>query len=188
MKKISFIFIVFCLLMSCTEDNTLSPDVADVTLLPNREDYLSKDYGTQEIAKEVAGVYDSDIGMVIYDEETRTKPIMYLTRGRKDIHIKPLKSGAVELTYTDFQTVMMPLKMSVKIKGLLEKKGNIIYIRGSNGKVRTKGDDMPIGTPLPESDDAEMLAEYNVQENKLNLFIDLMLPIAVKAMITGKKK
>ncbi len=182
------ILILMLLLLSCTEDNTLSPDIEHSSLLPKREDYLSKDYGTQTIAKEVAGAYKADIGMVIFDDETRTKPIMYLTRGYHDIYIKPLKDGAVELKYTDFQTIIMPLKMSVTIKGLLEKKNDIIYIRGSDGKVRTRGDNIPIGTPLPESDDAEMLAEYHIKDNKLKLFIDLMLPIAVKAMITGKKK
>ena len=82
--------------------------------------------------------------------KTRTKPVLYLTRGQVNINVKPLKSGAVEISYKDFKTIIMPLKMDVKIKGLLERRNDTIFIRGTDGKVRTKlGKEMPIGTPLP---------------------------------------
>lgn len=190
MKYFKTYYILLVLLfIACTEDDTLSPDIDNANLLPDRGDYLNQDYGTQALANEVAGVYDSSIGLVIYDAETRTKPLLYLTRGETDIHIKPLKSGAVEISYTDFQTIIMPLKMSVTIKGLLEERNDTIFIRGTDGKVRTKkGKDMPIGTPLPESDDAELTAVYVRNEKKMGMLIDLMLPIHVKALVRAKKK
>ncbi len=166
-----------------------SPDIEKPELLPNREDYTSEDYGTQEIANQVAGIYKSRIGLIIYDEETRTEPIMYLTSGKTDITVKALNSGAVEISYTDFQTVIMPLKMSVTIKGLLENRNDTIFIRGTSGRVRTKlGEDMPIGTPLPESDDAELEVAYITKNKNMEMLIDLMLPIAVKALVEAEKK
>ncbi|MFV0541494.1 MAG: hypothetical protein ACK5MZ_09710 [Aestuariibaculum sp.] len=186
-KKVIFI-ISLTLTVSCTEDNILSPDINDSSLLPDTGDYLDEDYGTQDLANEIAGTYNSSIGLVIYDSETRTEPVLYLTRGDTDINIAALKSGAVEISYYDFQTVLMPLKMSVKIKGLIEEKNDTIYIRGTDGIVRTKAsDDMPIGTPLPESDDAELTATYIRDKKEMGMLIDLMLPIPVKALVKAKK-
>lgn len=188
MKYFKIYSILFLLFVACTKDNTLSPDVNNGDLLPDVDDYLSTDYGTQEIAAKIAGVYSASISMVIYDTETRNTPVLYLTRGETDITVEALESGAVEISYTNFQTIIMPLKMSVKIKGLLEERNDTIFIRGTDGIVRTKAsDDMPIGTPLPESDDAELTATYIIKENRMGMLIDLMLPIPIKALVKANK-
>ncbi|PCH73165.1 MAG: hypothetical protein COB98_11010 [Flavobacteriaceae bacterium] len=180
---------LFLVLVSCTKDDTLSPDIDNNSLLPDRSDYLNQDYGTQALAHKIEGLYDSSIGLVIYDDETRTKPVLYLTRGATEIRIIALESGAVEISYQDFQTLLMPLKMSVTIKGLLEERNDTIFIRGSDGIVRTKrGEDMPIGTPLPESDDAELTGIYINSEKEMGMLIDLMLPIPIKALVRAQKK
>lgn len=175
---------------SCDKKSYLSPDINNKDLLPDMSDYLSEDYGTQEIAKFLEGVYPSSIGLIVYDDSTRTKPIMYLTRGEADVVFKALESGAVEISYTDFQTIIMPLKMSVKIKAIPEERNDTIFLRGTDGMVRTKigNEDLPIGTPLPESDDAELVGSFARKDNKPKLFIDLMLPVAVKALIRCEEK
>lgn len=176
-------------LLSCTEDDTMSLDVINTSLLPDSSDYLSQNYGTQDLAVEMKGVYYGEIGLVIYDAETRTQPVLYLTRGDVEITIDTLSSGAVTISYYDFQTLFMPLKMDVTIKGLLEKDQDIIRINGSDGIVRTNlGEDMPIGTPLPESDDAEMTGTYYPETQTLGLLIDLMLPVPIKALVRAEKK
>lgn len=190
MKRLIATSLILLLLMvpACSMDDDYSADIDNTGLLPDPNDYLDVDYGTQALAQEIAGVYNSSIGLIIYDEETRTKPVLYLTRGETNIDITPLKSGAVTISYQDFSTPIMPLKMSVTIKGLLEKRNDTIFIRGTDGIVRTKlGDDMPIGTPLPESDDAELTGVYIINENKMGMLIDLMLPIPVKALVRAEK-
>ncbi|MFV0248672.1 MAG: hypothetical protein ACK5H1_06910 [Tenacibaculum sp.] len=189
MKQVIIYVSLFFVLVACTEETVLSPDINDQSLLPNRSDYLDQDHGTQALANEIAGTYNSSIGLVIYDAETRSIPVLYLTRGEVEINIKALKSGAVEISYRDFQTIIMPLKMNLNINGLLETQNDTIFIRGTDGKVRTQpGSEMPIGIPLPESDDVELTGVYISAEKKLGMLIDLMLPIPVKALVRAKKK
>lgn len=188
MKWLLYIMCLIFLLQSCSQDDYYSPDLNDLSVLPDTDDYLME-YGTQDLAVEMQGVYDGEIGLVIYDDETRTQPLLYLTRGDVEITIDTLSSGAVTISYADFQTIFMPLKMDVTIKGLLEKDQDTIRINGSDGIVRTSlGDDMPIGTPLPESDDAEMTGAYYPETGELGLLIDLMLPIPIKALVQAKKR
>lgn len=185
-RVIPFLLIFLMMLPACSKDD-YSPDIHQPSLLPDQADYLDKDYGTQALAREMAGTYPGSIGIVIYDEETRTKPELYLTRGYTDITLTPLKSGALEISYKDFQTVLMPLKMDVTIKALLEKDKDSVFLRGTDGIVRTAlGEDMPIGTPLPESDDAELTGVYVPADKEIGLLIDLMLPMAVKALVSIK--
>ncbi len=175
-------------MIGCSTEDHFSVDRDNLALLPDQKDYLETDYGTQEIANEIGGVYHSSIGLVVYDEETRTKPVLYLTRGTTEITIKPLESGAVEISYQNFSTNIMPLRMSLTIKGLLEKRNDTIFIRGADGKVRTKPNkEMPIGTPLPESDDAAFERAYITKDKKMGMLIDLMLPIPVKALVRAQK-
>lgn len=185
-RSIPFFFILLMMLPACSRDD-YSPDIRQPSLLPDPADYLDEDYGTQALAREMAGTYRGSIGMVVYDEETRTKPELYLTRGYTDITLKPLQSGALEISYNDFQTVLMPLKVNVTIKVLLEKNKDTVFLRGTDGVVRTALDnDMPIGTPLPESDDAELTGVYVPADKEIGLLIDLMLPMAVKALVSIK--
>ena len=187
MKWLLYIGCLVFLLQACSEEDNYSPDLNDLSLLPDTDDY-QPDYGTQDLAIEMQGIYDGEIGLVIYDEETRTQPLLYLTRGDVEITIDTLSSGAVTISYYDFQTIIMPLKMDVTINGLLEKDQDTIRIEGSDGIVRTNlGDDMPIGTPLPESDDAEMIGAYYPETGELGLLIDLMLPIPIKALVRAQK-
>lgn len=81
----------------------------------------------------------------------------------------------------------MPLQLSVKVKTLLEEKGDTLLLRGTDGLVRTTSDDGPIGQPLPESDDAELTGYYIRSKKEWKLLIDLMLPMPVKASVDGRK-
>ncbi|MBX3255420.1 MAG: hypothetical protein KF862_14860 [Chitinophagaceae bacterium] len=181
------VYIMVVTLFSCAKDKYYSPDADNPGLLPDKGDYLDKDYGTQALAAEMAGVFSSEIGMVYYDAETRTIPQLYLTRGAKDIHATALSSGAIEISFEKFNTEFMPLQLSVKIKALIEVSGDTLLLRGTDGVVRTGSDDGPIGQPLPESDDAELTGMYIRSKKELRVLIDLMLPIPVKATVSGKK-
>lgn len=188
-QHIIFTVLVFIsLLQSCVKGDHYSPDIDDPSLLPDRDDYTNEDYGTQALAMEIAGSYDSEIGLIYYDAETRTIPQLYLTRGPKDIHIDTLGSGAVTVSFDKFNTTFMPLQLSVKIKALLEENADTIYLRGTDGIVRTSGEDMPVGTAFPESDDGELAGKYIRSNGELELFIDPMLPVPVKASVKGTKQ
>lgn len=176
------------LLTSCERDDYVSPDSENSELLPDPDDYLNEDYKTQALAEEMFGYYDSKIGLIYYDAETRTIPQLYLTQGDKVIYLLNQKSGAIELSFEQFNTAFMPLELSVKIKVLLEQKGDTIFMRGTDGIVRTKNPEGEIGTPLPESDDGELSGYYLRQKQKFNIQLDLMLPIPIKATITGEKQ
>ena len=191
MRKFGNYFCLFALvivLTACSKDAYYSPDIDNMSLLPDREDYLNEDYGTQQYANEMSGIYDSEIGLTYYDAETRTIPQLYLTRGPQDIYIDSISSGAVYVSFERFNTILMPLEMSVKIKSLLEITTDTIYLRGTDGTVRTSDTDGEIGTPLPESDDAELVGTYARATGKLELFIDPMLPVPIKANTIGSKK
>ncbi|MBD1431373.1 hypothetical protein H8B06_00925 [Sphingobacterium sp. DN00404] len=181
-------FVLAVVLTACSKDEYYSPDIGDSNLLPDRGDYLDEDYGTQRYAHEISGVYDSQIGLIYYDAETRTIPQLYLTRGQQDIHIDSLGSGAVQVSFERFNTSFMPLEMSIRIKSLLEVTADTIYLRGTDGLVRTADPDGEIGTPLPESDDAELVGKYVRATSELELFIDPMLPVPMKANIEGSKR
>ncbi|MGC4233540.1 MAG: hypothetical protein QM594_11225 [Niabella sp.] len=177
---------VFCL-QSCMKGDHYSPDINDPSLLPDRGDYTNEDYGTQALAVEIAGSYNSEIGLIYYDAETRTIPQLYLTRGPQTIHIDTLGSGAANVHFNKFNTAFMPLELSVNIKVLLNASSDTIYLRGTDGMVRTSGEDMPIGTGFPESDDGELIGAYARHTGELKLFIDPMLPVPVKLSAEGKK-
>ncbi len=183
MKPIFFITFAFCLLAGC-EDDYQSPDLENRDLLPKREDYLSRDYGTQALAAEIQGVFNSRISMVYYDSKTRTIPQLYLTRGQHDINVKALKSGAVEVSFEKFSTDFMPLQLTVNIKTLLEEKDDTIFMHGTDGIIRTSDDSGKIGVPLPESDDGELTGFYLPSAKTMKIWIDLMLPIPVKAWVS----
>lgn len=180
-------YILFFFLLSCAKDKYYAADIDDTSLLPDKGDYLNEDYGTQALATEMAGVFNSEIGMVYYDAATRTIPQLYLTRGEKTIQATALTSGAVEISFDKFNTAFMPLQLSVKVKTLLEEKGDTLLLRGTDGLVRTTSDDGPIGQPLPESDDAELTGYYIRSKKEWKLLIDLMLPMPVKASVDGRK-
>lgn len=181
------VYIMLITLLSCAKDKYYSPDINDPGLLPDKGDYLNEDYGTQALAAEMAGLFSSEIGMIYYDAETRTIPQLYLTRGTKDISVTALPSGAVEISFEKFNTEFMPLQLSVKIKTLIEVNGDTLLLRGTDGMVRTSSGNGPIGQPLPESDDAELTGIYIRNTKEWKLLIDLMLPVPVKASVTGKK-
>ncbi|MGV8093675.1 MAG: hypothetical protein AB2L24_17590 [Mangrovibacterium sp.] len=197
MKQYLFIaFIAVLALSACIQDDGYSPDINDPSLLPDTGDYLDEDYGTQALAEEIAAAYSGigndscRIGLIIYDNETRTQPLLTFTGGNWPVRFRVLNSGALEFGYTDFQTEMMPLRMTTDIKVLLELNTtqDTIRLRGTDGKVRTEaGTGQPIGTPLPESDDAELEGFYVRSGKRLFILFDLMLPIAVKAHINGSK-
>ena len=187
LKYLLILLFVSLFFSACERDSYLSPDYGNTELLPDTDDYLEEDYKTQDLAREISGDYNSNIGLIYYDAETRTIPQLYLTQGSKIILLEYQKSGAIELTFEGFNTAFMPLELSVKIKVLLEQKGDTIFMRGTDGVVRTYNSNGEIGTPLPESDDGELTGYYLRQEKKFNLQIDLMLPIPIKATITGVK-
>ena len=163
----------------------MSPDQANPDLLPDTGDYLDEDYKTQALALEMAGEYESNIGLIYYDEETRTIPQLYLTQGDKNIYLHELKSGAVELSFERFNTAFMPLELSVKFKVLLQEKGDTILMRGTDGIIRTDNPTGEIGMPLPESDDGELIGYYLREDKKMILQIDPMLAIPIKATVKG---
>lgn len=196
MKRLIYIGCVLFLLQSCMKDQHYSSDFGDSSLLPSREDYLNKDYGTQELAQEIYEAYSGfendscDIGLVIYDNETRTKPIITFTESKWTIQLNPLTNGMLEIGFLDLKTEMMPLMMNAKINVLLklDSSQDTIWLSGMDGRVRTIATpDQPIGTPLPESDDAELTGYYVRSNKNLSILFDLMLPIAVKANIHGSK-
>jgi len=174
--------------MGCSKDDHFSPYINNVSLLPDTSDYLNEDYETQRYAKEISGAYNGEIGLIYYDAETRTIPQLYLTRGSHDIHIDSISSGAVYVYFNQFTTSFMPLELSVRIKSLLEITADTIYLRGTDGMVRTSNKEGPIGTPQPESDDAELTGKYAKATGDLTLFIDPMLPVPIKVNIKGTKK
>jgi hypothetical protein len=188
MNRLYPIIILASLVLSCSKDKYYSPDLADNSLLPDRGDYLDEDYGTQQYAYELSGVYNSEISLIYYDAETRTIPQLYLTRGPQDIHIDSIGSGAVYVSFERFNTTFMPLELSINIKSLLEITADSIYLRGTDGSVRTADPNSEIGTPLPESDDAELIGKYARNTGELQLFIDPMLPIPIKANTKGTKE
>src|SRR5690606_37450930 len=102
MRRTGLIVLLLVLLFGCSKNDYYSPDINDPSLLPDRGDYLDEDYGTQALAKEMEGVFSSEIGMIYYDAETRSVPQLYLTRGTKDILLTALASGAVELSFEKF--------------------------------------------------------------------------------------
>ena len=181
MKRIVFTLFTCCLLTRC--DDYESPDVKNKDLLPGREDYLSQDYGTQALAAETQGVFNSRISMVYFDAETRTIPQLYLTRGQHDITVRALKSGAAAVSFEKFSTDFMPLRLTVNIKTLLEEKNDTIFMHGTDGMVRTSDGSGKIGIPLPESDDAELTGYYLPSAKTMKIWIDLMLPVPVKAWV-----
>lgn len=187
LKYLLILFCIFFSITACERESYLSPDYGDTGLLPDAGDYLDEDYKTQDLAREMSGDYTSNIGLIYYDAETRSIPQLYLTQGTKTICLKNQESGAIELSFDQFNTAFMPLELSVKIKVLLEQKGDTIFMRGTDGVVRAYNPNGEIGTPLPESDDGELTGYYLRQEKKFNLQIDLMLPIPIKATITGAK-
>lgn len=187
LKYLLILFFVSSFLSACERDSYLSPDYRDTELLPDTSDYLEEDYKTQDLAREMSGNYNSNIGLIYYDAETRTIPQLYLTQGSIIIHLAAQESGAVELTFEGFNTAFMPLELSVKIKVLLEQKGDTIFMRGTDGIIRTYNPNGEIGTPLPESDDGELNGYYLRKEGTLNIQLDLMLPIPIKATIKGVK-
>ncbi len=184
-QLLAIVLLTWC--CSCAKDTHYSPDINDPGLLPDKEDYLNEDYGTQQLAAEIAGIYNSEIGLVYYDSETRTIPQLYLTRGTKQIAARALASGAVEISFEKFNTAFMPLQLSATIKTLLRAKEDTIFLKGTDGQVRTSSDDGPIGQPLPESDDAELTGFYIRSKKEWKLLIDLMLPMPVKATAEGNK-
>ncbi|MGO1669572.1 MAG: hypothetical protein ACTHYC_01940 [Sphingobacterium sp.] len=188
MKRLFYIGCLFFLLQSCGKDDHYSPDINDPSLLPDRGDYLTEDYGTQAYANELAGEYDTHIGMIYYDADTRIIPQLYLTGGPHTLIVDSLMSGAVHIHFEKFSTAFMPLQLSVDIKTLLEVTADTIFLRGTDGVVRTANPEGPIGTPLPESDDAELIGKYIRRTGDLELLIDPMLPVPVKTIINGTKK
>lgn len=197
MKKVGFIGLFLMLLWGCSGDDYYSPDLDDPSLLPDREDYLTEDYGTQLLAKEIYEAYtgyqkDSvTIKMVMYDDETRTIPLLTFTEKKWTVKLgNPASSGLLEFSFRDFQTDMMPLKMTANINVLLKLNAtqDTIFLSGTGGSVRTKAaSGQPIGTPLPQSDDAELEGYYVRSNKKLKVLLDPMLPIAMKVHITGTK-
>jgi len=197
MKPVSSILLIMLLLFSCSMDDDFSPDLNNPGLLPDPNDYLDVDYGTQDLAEEIAAAYSGvgndscRIGLVFYDTETRTVPLLYLTGAEWPVMFTPLESGALEFGYEEFQTVFMPLKMTTKTRILLELNAtnDTIMLRGTGGRVRTQtGDGQPLGTPLPESDDAELAGFYAREDKRLFMLLDLMLPITLKAHINRTKE
>lgn len=196
MKKFGFIGLLLLALWGCSGDDYYSPHLDNPGLLPDRSDYLTVDHGTQALAKEIYEAYtgyqkDSvHIKIVMYDDETRTKPLLTFTERKWPVKMRWLANGALEFGYNNFQTDMMPLKMTTNINTLLELNAtqDTIFLRGTDGSVRTKSaSGQPIGTPLPQSDDAELEGYYVRSTKKLYVLFDLMLPIAMKAHIIGTK-
>ncbi|HMR20150.1 MAG TPA: hypothetical protein PKA53_12685 [Sphingobacterium sp.] len=188
MNRFLYIIGLITVLVSCTKDGYYSPDIDDLSLLPDRSDYLNENYGTQAYAFEISGIYNSEIGLIYYDAETRTIPQLYLTRGAENIYIDSVMSGAVYIRFERFNTSFMPLELSVKIKSLLEVTVDTIYLHGTDGMVRTSNPEGEIGAPLPESDDAELIGKYARVTGQLELFIDPMLPVPIKMNINGNKE
>lgn len=180
-------FILVILFVGCNDDYT-SNDIKNPSLLPPKGDYLDEDYHTQKLAGELDGIWDSQIGLVYYDAETRLIPQLYLTGGQANVKFDSLPSGAIEIHFEKFNTPFMPLHLTVRVKTLLTANGDSIILRGTDGMVRTSNENGEIGVPLPESDDAELEGTYFRKTGEVGLLIDLMLPIPVKALIKGKKK
>lgn len=194
----TFILAIALVLMvfACSKEDNYSPDINNSDLLPDPSSYQDVDYGTQDLAFEIAEAYsgvENDtcrIGLVFYDAETRTIPLLTLTGANWPIILTPLESGALEFGFENFNTVFMPLQMTTKTKVLLELNttNDTIKLWGTNGMVRTSGSDLPIGTPLPESDDAEIIGVYAREDQRLSILLDLMLPLPLKAHINGIKE
>lgn len=181
--------LILLVFIGCKKDNFYSDDLLDSSLLPPVEDYDDTDFGTQDLAHEIAQALHQDsllITLVIYDEETRTEQLLSLTGSRWPANFEAQENGALKFNFQDFQTELMPLKMSTAIQILLEadKTQDTIWLTGYDGIVQTKvGEDATIGTPTPESDDAELSGYYIRSQQKVSIIYDLMLPIAFKAHI-----
>ncbi|WEK38343.1 MAG: hypothetical protein P0Y53_12620 [Candidatus Pseudobacter hemicellulosilyticus] len=186
MKKY-LLYLLLPLLLACSKDDHYSPDLENPGLLPDKGDYQDEDHGTQALAEEIAGQFSSEIGMIYYDAETRSIPQLYLTRGSSTVTVAALPSGAVDISFERFNTVFMPLQLSVRIKTLLEARGDTLFLRGTDGIIRTSSGSGAIGQPLPESDDGELTGIYVRTKKELKLLIDLMLPIPVKASVEGTR-
>lgn len=182
--------------VACSKADDYSPDINNSGLLPNPNNYEDIDYGTQDLALEIAEAYsgiENDtcrIGLVYYDAETRTVPIMSLTGANWPISIIPLESGAIDFGFENFNTVFMPLQMTTKTKVVLELNAtnDTIHLWGTNGMVRTSGSEFPIGTSFPESDDAELIGIYAREDQRLAILLDVMLPLPLKVHINGTKE
>lgn len=193
----SLIILLFLFAMaSCMKDDYDSPHLNDPSLLPNRADYLTDNYGTRELAREIYDAYldyqdDSvSIKLMMYDNETRTQPLLTFTESKWPIRTQWLANGSLDFGFRKFQTEMMPLKMTTNINMLLKLNAtkDTIFLHGRDGRVRTEATSgQPIGTPLPQSDDAELEGYYVRKSKKLYVLFDLMLPIAMKAHISGTK-
>jgi len=195
MKKRGYIGLLFMICWGCSGDDYYSPDL-NMDLLPDRKDYYSENYGTQALAKEIYDAYTGKgndsvyIKMVKYDEDTRSQPLLTFTEAKWPIKMRNLDNGLLEFGYRDFQTGMMPLKMTVTINIMLKQNTaqDTIWLKGIEGSVRTRATSVqPIGTLFPQSDDAELEGYFVCSTKKLYVLFDLMLPIAIKAHITGKK-
>lgn len=193
----ALIILLFSFAMaSCMKDDYDSSHLSDPSLLPNRADYLTDNYGTRELAREIYEAYldyqdDSvSIKMMMYDNKIRTQPLLTFTESKWPIRTQWLANGSLDFGFRKFQTEMMPLKMTTNINMLLQLNAtkDTIFLRGRDGRVRTEAtSEQPIGTPLPQSDDAELEGYYVRKSKKLYVLFDLMLPIAMKAHITGTK-
>lgn len=181
--------------VACSKEDGYSPDSNNSGLLPNPNNYQDVDYGTQDLALEIAEAYSGiekdtcRISLVFYDAETRTIPLITLTGANWPIRITPLENGALNFGFENFNTVFMPLQLTTKTKVLLELNAtnDTIHLWGTNGMVRTSGSGFPIGTSFPESDDAELIGIYAREDQRLSILLDLMLSLPLKAHINGIK-
>src|SRR5690606_14819747 len=97
----TFILAIALVLMvfACSKEDNYSPDINNSDLLPEPSSYQDVDYGTQDLAFEIAEAYsgvENDtcrIGLVFYDAETRTIPLLTLTGANWPIILTPLESG-----------------------------------------------------------------------------------------------
>lgn len=188
MKRIDIIttLIIVITISGCSKGETFSADINNPDLLPDRENYFDKDYGTQKLAQEMDGIYNSDISVVFYDSETRKIPQLYLTRGEHTIKVSAQKDGTIKIDIERFNTEFMPLYLSTSIKTQLTEKGDTLFLKGSDGAIRTHNDNGVIGVPEPESDDGELIGTYIRSSRDLKMIIDPMLPMPVKLHTTRK--
>lgn len=122
-------------------------------------------------------------------QQTRTERVLSLTVSQWPVEFKPIKSGSLNFGFSDFQTEIMPLRITVNINPFLKLNASkdTIWLSGTDGMIRTQIDStQPIGTPLPENDDAEASGFYVRSTQQLSMIFDLMLPISIKAHTNGK--
>lgn len=101
-------YILFFFLLSCAKDKYYAADIDDTSLLPDKGDYLNEDYGTQALATEMAGVFNSEIGMVYYDAATRTIPQLYLTGEKKPYRPQHLQAAQSKSASTNSTQHLCP--------------------------------------------------------------------------------